>query len=86
MHPARKFSQNICKNKTLNIHSTLNKENDKNSLTESFAKKFSVGSHLLSDESDMLKHKKSIADEKISVFLDQSQNKVPLLDKANNDT
>jgi len=69
MHPARKFSQNICKNKTLNIQSALNKENEKSSITESFAKKFSVGSHVISDESDLLKHKRSIVDEKISVFL-----------------
>lgn len=33
MHPARKFSQNSCKNKTLNIQSTFNKENDKTSVT-----------------------------------------------------
>lgn len=62
MHPARKFSQNNCKNKTLNIQSTFNKENDKTSVTESFAKKFSVGNHLLSNESDPFQHKKSIAD------------------------
>lgn len=72
MHPARKFSQNLCKNKTLSIQSTFNKENDKNSLTESFAKKFSVGNHVISDESDPFKHKKSIVDEKISVFLDNA--------------
>jgi hypothetical protein len=86
MHPARKFSKNLCKNKTLNIQESLNKENDKNSLTESFAKKFSVGSHLLSDESDPIKHKKSIADEKISVFLEQSQNKAVLFEKSTNDS
>jgi hypothetical protein len=62
MHPARKFSQNLCKNKTLNIQSAFNKENDKNSLTESFAKKFSVGSHVVSDDCDPFKHKKSIID------------------------
>lgn len=62
MHPARKFSQNICKNKTLNIQSSLNKENEKSSVTESFAKKFSVGSHVVSDDHDPFKHKKSIVD------------------------
>lgn len=45
MHPARKFSQNNCKNKSL---PNENKENDKISVTESFAKKFSLASHKIS--------------------------------------
>lgn len=62
MHPARKFSQNSCKNKTLSIQSTYNKENDKNSMTESFAKKFSLGNHVISNEGDPFQNKKSICD------------------------
>lgn len=80
MHPARKFSQNSCKKKLLN--NQLNKENAHASITESFARKFSVGQHGLSDEADFLPHKKSIAEEKISVFLENSQNRTFAFDKA----
>ena len=83
MHPARKFSQNNCKSKTL---PSDNKENDKISMTESFAKKFSLGTHIISNESDPFHHKKSIADEKISVFLEQSQNHTFVFEKPNSDS
>ena len=49
MHPARKFSQNNCKKKTVPLACQMNKENAKTSLTESFARKFSVGNHGLSE-------------------------------------
>jgi hypothetical protein len=62
MHPTRKFSQNSCKNKTLSIQPIFNKENEKASMTESFAKKFSLGSHGTSNEGDPFHNKKSICD------------------------
>ena len=53
----------------------------KQSMTEIFARKFSVGNHVLSEENDLAHHRKSIADEKISVFLESSQNKTFAFDK-----
>ena len=49
MHPARKFSQNTSKKKCITSLNQPNKENMKASLTESFARKFSVGNHVLSE-------------------------------------
>ena len=84
MHPARKFSHNNCKKKSIPHIQETNKENMKQSMTESFARKFSVGNHVLSEENDFC-HKKSIADEKISVFLDNSQNKTFTFEKPSNE-
>ena len=78
MHPVKVFSNKNSKNKSLAAHA--NKEN-KGSVTESFHKKFSIGSHGLSEDIHLFNNKKSIADEKISVCLDKSQNKTYAFEK-----